>query len=96
MIKRFLSSCGSLNVLLLFALWAFGNNFPLHGKHAFSVSRPLGVARTVVFRNDGFCFTISYLVDPASSYMLVTKIKPCTFMYKFLYDETANGSFNRL
>ena len=25
---------------------------------------------------------VSYLVDPASSHMLVSKIKPCTFKYK--------------
>jgi hypothetical protein len=34
----------------------------------------------------------SYLVDSASSHMLVSKIKPCTSKYKHLYGETANGS----
>lgn len=38
----------------------------------------------------------SYLVDPASSHMLVSKIKPCTSKYKLLYSETANGSLNQL
>jgi hypothetical protein len=33
----------------------------------------------------------SHLVDPASSYMLVSKIKPCMCKYKPL-GETANGS----
>ena len=33
-----------------------------------------------------------YLVDPASSHMLVSKIKPC----KCKYSETANGSLNQL
>ena len=28
------------------------------------------------------CLTISYLVDPASSHMLVSKIKPCMSKYK--------------
>ena len=38
----------------------------------------------------------SYLVDPASSHMLVSKIKPCMSKYKQLYRETANGSLNQL
>ena len=38
----------------------------------------------------------SYLVDPASSHMLVSKIKPCMSKYKQLYCETANGSLNQL
>ena len=33
-----------------------------------------------------------YLVDSASSHMLVSKIKPCMSKYKQLYGETANGS----
>jgi hypothetical protein len=38
----------------------------------------------------------SYLVDSASSHMLVSKIKPCMSKYKQLYCETANGSLNQL
>ena len=38
----------------------------------------------------------SYLVDPASSHMLVSKIKPCMSKYKLLYGETANGSLKQL
>ena len=38
----------------------------------------------------------SNLVDPASSHMLVSKIKPCMSKYKHLYCETANGSLNQL
>ncbi len=41
-------------------------------------------------------FACSYLVDPASSHMLVSKIKPCMSKYKHLYCETANGSLNQL
>ena len=41
-------------------------------------------------------FYDSYLVDPASSHMLVSKIKPCMSKYKQLYSETANGSLNQL
>ena len=36
------------------------------------------------------------LVDPASSHMLVLKIKPCMSQYKLLYGETANGSLKQL
>ena len=38
----------------------------------------------------------SFLVDSASSHMLVSKIKPCMSKYKQLYGETANGSLNQL
>jgi hypothetical protein len=38
----------------------------------------------------------SYLVDPASSHMLVSKIKPCMSKYKPQNGETANGSLNQL
>ena len=34
---------------------------------------------------DGCSFVNSYLVDPASSHMLVSKIKPCMSKYKHLY-----------
>ena len=37
-----------------------------------------------------------YLVDPASSHMLVSKIKPCKSKYALSYSETANGSLNQL
>ena len=38
----------------------------------------------------------SYLVDPASSHMLVSKTKPCKSKYKYLYSETADGSLKQL
>src|SRR5215470_3095657 len=38
----------------------------------------------------------SYLVDPASSHMLVSKIKPCMSKYTPSQGETANGSLNQL
>ena len=41
-------------------------------------------------------FPSSYLVDPASNHMLVSKIKPCMSKYKRLYGETANGSLYQL
>jgi hypothetical protein len=38
----------------------------------------------------------SYLVDPASSHMLVSKIKPCRSKYELKLSETANGSLHQL
>ena len=43
----------------------------------------------------GVCWC-SYLVDPASSHMLVSKTKPCMCKYKPVHGETANGSLNQL
>jgi len=44
-----------------------------------------------------FAFFSRYLVEPASSHMLVSKIKPCMPKYKpSLYGKTANGSLNQL
>ena len=40
--------------------------------------------------------TFHNLVDPASSHMLASKIKPCMSKYKLLYGETANGSLKQL
>ena len=40
--------------------------------------------------------TLFNLVDPASSHMLVSKIKPCMSQCKLLYGETANGSLKQL
>ena len=39
---------------------------------------------------------VNYLVDPASSHMLVSKIKPCMSQCRPSYGETANGSLNQL
>ena len=36
-----------------------------------------------------------YLVDPASSHMLVSKIKPCMSKFTLFHGETANGSLNQ-
>ena len=43
-----------------------------------------------------FSEMVRYLVDPASSHMLVSKIKPCMSKYKLLYGETADGSLKQL
>ena len=46
-------------------------------------------------RSSCVCIVLGYLVDPASSHMLVSKIKPCMSKYKPLHGETANGSLNQ-
>ena len=51
---------------------------------------------TIEALHGAFVGEVSYLVDPASSHMLVSKIKPCMSKYKHLYCETANGSLNQL
>jgi hypothetical protein len=56
-----------------------------------SVCRPCGGMRMTERINE-----VRYLVDPASSHMLVPKIKPCMSKYKPLYGETANGSLYQL
>ena len=40
--------------------------------------------------------TSTHLVDPASSHMLVSKIKPCMSQHKLLFGESANGSLKQL
>ena len=42
------------------------------------------------------CAQAENLVDPASSHMLVSKVKPCMCAYNFLYDATANSSIIQL
>ena len=74
------------------------------GLYVHSVSRNEHVGarfrneRPTCFKTGGFMLLVdvSYLVDPASSHMLVSKIKPCMSKYKHLYCETANGSLNQL
>jgi hypothetical protein len=53
------------------------------------VAGPLCLAASVIL----FLFA-SYLVDPSSSHMLVSKIKPCMSKYNPLEGETAKGSLN--
>jgi len=58
------------------------------------------VVRFVCFFDFACLFWQRYLVDPASSHMLVSKIKPCMSKYEPLHrkvqmGETANGSLNQ-
>ena len=61
----------------------------------FNYSSPLARVGNALLRR-GVPAQDSYLVDSASSHMLVSKIKPCMSKYKQLYGETANGSLNQL
>ncbi len=45
--------------------------------------------------NNIACYRMTNLVDPASSYMLVSKVKPCMCVHKSLHSETANGSITQ-
>ena len=58
--------------------------------------RPLGlsVSESTVGRSslESDVASDGYLVDPASSHMLVSKIKPCMSKHKPLHGEAANGS----
>ena len=54
-----------------------------------NVSEPQNFARVYAW------FTTGNLVDPASSHMLVSKIKPCMSQYESLNGETANGSLKQ-
>ena len=40
--------------------------------------------------------SVEHLVDPASSYMIVSKIKQCMCVHKLLHSEPANESITRL
>ena len=59
-------------------------------------SQPTGYTRRVWFARSCRVEVSRNLVDPASSHMLVSKIKPCMSQYKLLYGETANGSLKQL
>jgi hypothetical protein len=54
------------------------------------------VSKYLIINNYEGKGTTRYLVDPASSHMLVSKIKPCMSKNKLLNGESANGSLNQL
>ena len=72
------------------------NTFKLKFSYGCNFSKELSQTFTnlrTLFQDDSI---VSYLVDPASSHMLVSKIKPCMSKYKLLYGETADGSLKQL
>lgn len=62
------------------------------------VSAKLRTGEALVLQNFNLSFTedVNNLVDPASSHMLVSEIKPCMSKYIPSNGETANGSLNQL
>ena len=68
-------------------------------ENRFSVQTPLASQKVSPLPGEIFVgveWLCTNLVDPASSHMLVSKIKPCMSQYKLLYGETANGSLKQL
>jgi hypothetical protein len=71
---------------------ALGSKQRCEVSHWRTIEREVGPRRSVLTAR----LSASYLVDPASSHMLVSKIKPCMSKYKLLHSETANGSLDQL
>jgi hypothetical protein len=73
---------------------------PAYGTHRYGTETKQILFRIIVREADEVATvwdpsngrSISYLVDPASSHMLVSKIKPCMSKHKPLHGEAANGS----
>ena len=72
------------------ARWTGGCRTLGESRRDLTLAAPPG-APDVTFQADD-----SYLVDSASSHMLVSKIKPCMSKYKQTQSETANGSLYKL
>ena len=70
------------------------------GKGALSEWTCLFSLRIAVLKSSGFDSVVlgryRNLVDPASSHMFVSKIKPCMFQNKLFYGKSANGSLKQL
>ena len=62
--------------------------------HGYGISAGLPRSRAAIDRHH--VGGPSNLVDPASSHMLVSKIKPCMSQCKFQYGRTVNGSLKQL
>ena len=68
-----------------YALLHRGVFVPFSCEHSLSAPAHRKVGRTGGGAHAEREFRSSYLVDPASSHMLVSKIKPCMSKYKHLY-----------
>ena len=68
----------------------FGRTRAIGGNSVCNQQQPNGS------RTEGALLIDRNLVDPASSHMLVSKIKPCMSQYKSSHGETANGSLKQL
>jgi hypothetical protein len=75
---------------LAFGAWVGGpaqsqTQLPNNGLHSCGFGRRIRRRASVVRKDESVRRKGSYLVDPASSHMLVSKIKPCMSKYKLLY-----------
>lgn len=70
--------------------YAMSGNAWILEVHCISLENHDNVSRRMDVEN------VNNLVDPASSHMLVSEIKPCMSKYIPLNGETANGSLNQL
>ena len=76
---------------LTFVVPPFCLNSNMAHAFMFSLATPLGVGRSRHLR-----MPVQNLVDPASSHMLVSKIKPCMSQYKPQNGKAVNGSLKQL
>ena len=60
-------------------------NLAAHKTDSIRTAPAVGSSGVVLLHGGAPCVQGSYLVDPASSHMLVSKIKPCMSKYKLLY-----------
>ena len=77
---------GAVSAALSLSAWGFS---------LFCLSLSRGFCSQVLASCLPIWLSDSYLVDPASSHMLVSKIKPCMSQFTLSHGETANGSLNR-
>ena len=90
-----LSSChGELSVLSRFVKEEFGFSTTSVVKSYLDIVTSVDYHQ--IGEPQGLAVLDRNLVDPASSHMLVSKIKPCMSQYKSLHVETANGSLKQL
>ena len=68
----------------------------MHGDRVYALQSSAFLARGLQCQHVVDVFDTTNLVDPASSHMLVSKIKPCMSKYTLWHSETANGSLNQL
>ena len=64
-------------------------------RHSSTVDENSSPLKSSKIPNRGHVWNGSYLVDPASSHMLVSKIKPCMSKHKPKNGKAANGSLQQ-
>ena len=86
------SEAGLARFSVLRPSWRVSDHFPR--RNSLRIATPADLKRVTV--SSAWHCSDTNLVDPASSHMLVSKIKPCMSQYKLLYGKTANGSLKQL